>query len=113
MARRDGTGPMGQGPLTGRGMGYCAGEAVGRPYGRGVGYGRSAGFGRGVGYGRGAGFPRGMRGRGFACRPIYGGYPIEEQVNTMSEKEWLNEEKSLLEDRLNLIKEELDNLNDE
>ena len=111
MARRDGSGPMGQGPLTGRGMGYCAGEVVGRPYGRGTGY------GRGAGYPRGAGFGRGMRRRDFSCRPgfgqAFGGYPIEEPVNTMSEKEWLSEEKAALEDRLNLINRELGNLDNE
>ena len=32
----DGTGPNGQGPRTGRGMGNCAGQGgVGRPFGRG------------------------------------------------------------------------------
>ncbi len=29
MPRLDGTGPLGQGPLTGRGMGNCAGAGVG------------------------------------------------------------------------------------
>lgn len=45
----DGTGPMGQGPRTGRGMGNCAGtnqNAV-----QGLGYGRGRGFGRGLGIG--------------------------------------------------------------
>lgn len=38
MPRRDGTGPMGQGPLTGRGLGPCArGSAFGRGMGRGFG----------------------------------------------------------------------------
>ena len=41
MPRFDGTGPLGQGPRTGRGMGYCGG-------GRGMGWGR----GYGCGYGR-------------------------------------------------------------
>ena len=110
MARGDGTGPMGQGPLSGRGMGYCAGEVVGRPYGRG------AGFVRGAGFGRGGGLGRGMRRRDFSCRPGFGpafvGYPAE-PVNTMSEKEWLSEEKAALEERLNLVNKELGNLTDE
>jgi len=42
MPYRDGTGPMGYGPMTGRGMGGCRRE---------VGYGR--GFGRGRRYGMG------------------------------------------------------------
>ncbi|OQX64125.1 MAG: hypothetical protein B5M56_00695 [Desulfococcus sp. 4484_241] len=52
MPRRDGTGPMGQGPGTGRGLGGCVG---GR--GRGAGTGQR---GQGMGTGRGAG----GRGRG-------------------------------------------------
>lgn len=40
MPRFDGTGPMGMGPMTGRGMGPCAGY-------------RCPGCGYGIGYGRG------------------------------------------------------------
>lgn len=55
----DGTGPNGQGPMTGRGMGYCTG-APGAGYGRG--FGRGFGwFGRGFG---GFGMRRGFRGGG-------------------------------------------------
>ena len=66
MPRGDGTGPMGMGPMTGRGAGYCAGFGIpgfmnptprfgmGRGYGRGrVGGGMD--FARGRGYGRGFG----------------------------------------------------------
>ena len=61
----DGTGPLGQGPMTGRGMGRCTG-AVGRGYGPVTGRGW---FGRGRGVGFGRGFGRGMgRGYGFANR---------------------------------------------
>ena len=61
MPRGDGTGPMGMGPMTGRGAGFCAG--FGAPGfmnpmpGRGVGM----GFGRGRG-GWGRGFGGGGRG---------------------------------------------------
>lgn len=56
----DRTGPMGQGPHTGRGLGYCnpvydTQYAPAYSYG----YGRGRGFGRGPG----RGFGRGMRGR--------------------------------------------------
>ncbi len=58
MPRGDGTGPAGQGPLTGRGAGRCAGNDV-PGYGNGF-FGRGFGFargpGRGTGFGRGAGF---------------------------------------------------------
>jgi hypothetical protein len=52
MPQGDGTGPMGQGPMTGRGMGYCAGFNM-------PGF-ANAGFGRGLrrGFGRGFGFRR-------------------------------------------------------
>ena len=68
----DGTGPMGQGPMTGRAGGFCAGYEVpgytnpipGRGYGRGPGGGR--GFGRGYGGGRGGGIGRGWRHRYYA-----------------------------------------------
>jgi hypothetical protein len=53
----DGTGPEGQGSLTGRGMGFCAGNARPGSYEPrfGLGIGRRFGRGRGGGFGR---FPR-------------------------------------------------------
>ena len=62
MPAGDRTGPMGAGPMTGRGMGYCSGYAQpgffmnpmpgrGRGMGRGMGWGRGRGFG--IGWGRG------------------------------------------------------------
>jgi hypothetical protein len=53
MPFRDGTGPQGQGPVTGRGFGTCGDGRV---------FGRRFGFGRG--WGRGSG-----RGWGFWSRP--------------------------------------------
>ena len=61
MPRGDMTGPNGQGPMTGRGMGYCAGFNVPGFMNPGFGFGRGFGRGRGMGRGRGfrfrAGFP--------------------------------------------------------
>ncbi len=48
MPGQDGTGPLGQGPLTGRGLGPC-GRGLGFRKGFGRGSGRS--FGRGLGIG--------------------------------------------------------------
>lgn len=48
MPWRDGTGPEGRGPLTGRGMGPC-GRGFGRGFGRGMGFRR---FGYGMTYAR-------------------------------------------------------------
>ena len=69
MPRGDRTGPMGQGPMTGRGMGYCAGYDVpgfqNGPWGMGGFGGRGMGGygGRGMG---GRGFGRGWRHRYYA-----------------------------------------------
>ena len=68
MPGRDRTGPQSQGPMTGRGLGYCAGNDdpgsgspaggrfMGRGWGRGFGMGRGRGYGRGFGSGFGRGF---------------------------------------------------------
>jgi hypothetical protein len=61
----DRTGPMGEGPMTGRRMGFCSGYSApgyaSRPY-----PGRGGRFGGGYGYGRGHGAgPGGYGGRGF------------------------------------------------
>jgi hypothetical protein len=80
MPFRDGTGPSGQGPRTGRGAGNCAGQGgAGRFVGRG--------FGRG---GRGRGF-----GRGFGIAP--------EQ-----ERSWLEDQAQALQAALQSITERLD-----
>jgi hypothetical protein len=52
MPNRNGTGPDGQGPRTGRGTGNCAGQGgTTRFGGRGLGRGRRGrGLGRGLGY---------------------------------------------------------------
>jgi len=61
----DRTGPVGEGPMTGRGAGYCSG--AGQP-----GY---ASSGRMPYYGRGGRFGRGFRGRGFRQTPYMAGRP--------------------------------------
>ena len=77
----DGTGPNGQGPMTGRGMGNCAGFAPGF----------RRGFGRGFG-----------RGRGFAWRAR--AMPIQQlQPEVITEKE----EKQYLEEELEALKQEM------
>ncbi len=53
MPRGDGTGPMGQGSMTGRGAGFCAGSAAPGFASSGLGFGRGRGWGgRGGGWGR-------------------------------------------------------------
>jgi hypothetical protein len=58
MPRRDGTGPMGAGSMTGRGLGICTGANA-------VKYGAGLGMGLGLGLACRRGFGRGF-GRGFA-----------------------------------------------
>jgi hypothetical protein len=61
MPGRNRMGPMGQGPLTGRGLGFCGGDANPSPsqpqqgpgFGRGRGRGWCRGWGGGVGWGGG------------------------------------------------------------
>jgi hypothetical protein len=60
MPGMDGTGPLGQGPMTGGRRGRCVDEGTGQL--PSAGYGRGAGFGRAQAYGRGAGPGRGGRG---------------------------------------------------
>ena len=64
MPAGDGTGPVGAGPMTGRGAGYCAGYGV-PGYANQVRGGRGGGFGGGFGGGRGSG-GRGWRNRFYA-----------------------------------------------
>lgn len=68
MPRGDGTGPMGMGPMTGRGAGYCAGFPT-------PGFMNPAGgrLGLGLGWGRGRGpwsYPYYSLGR-FSGMPMY------------------------------------------
>lgn len=75
----DRTGPQGLGPMSGRGMGYCAGypapgyanPAPGRGFGRGGGGG---GRGWGRGFGRGRGWGRGFGWGAWGVQPSYPAY---------------------------------------
>ena len=87
MPQGDGTGPAGQGSMTGRGMGYCAGyDAPGFV---------NSGFRRGMGRGLG-------RGRGFALRA--GAIPMQQVQPAVITEE---QEKQFLEQELVALKEEI------
>lgn len=113
----DGTGPGGQGPMTGRGLGYCAGYSTPgytKGPGMGMGWGRGRGRGRGVwGYGRGMGW-----GRGRSWGPAYAPYrPAPTYTGatptSMSEEDQLNmlkQEKNYLESEMNNIKDALEDI---
>ena len=88
MPRRDGTGPMGAGSMTGRGLGLCTGANA-------VKYGAGLGMGLGLGLACRRGF-----GRGFAVN----------QTSSKTQKELLNEQKAMLQDRLEVIEKQMENL---
>jgi len=117
MPRGDRTGPMGMGPMTGRGAGYCAGYNM-------PGYANSFG-GRGYGAGFAAGWGRGRGGGGWGWRnqyyatgmpgwARYGGYapawgagpqPTQEQ-----EGEYLKQQAELLKSQLDEINKRIEEL---
>lgn len=97
-------GPLGLGPMTGRGLGYCAGyphPGYLNPDGRGLGRGWGRGFGGRRGWGRG-------RGRGWGYYPPVWDYPYSFQPPTSGEeKEILKEQKGMLGEELKALKEEI------
>jgi len=111
MPRGDGTGPMGQGPMTGRALGHCAGYAVpgfANPIGNRLGCGMAWGRG-GVG-GLGLAFRRGRAGffapyAGFVppAAPVYS-IPIPD------EETLLKSQLPLLEERLAAVKARLEEI---
>ncbi len=83
MPALDGTGPLGRGSMTGRGMGRCAGYAPGQwrwPSGRGSGRGFFCGRSRGRGW-RNQFYATGLTGwqRGYGPMPAPGPVPTREQ----------------------------------
>ncbi|HHX13662.1 MAG TPA: DUF5320 domain-containing protein [Clostridiales bacterium] len=75
MPRMDGTGPMGAGSMTGRGLGLACRRGLGRG-----------------------------RGRGFDCSLAIN------QTSSKTQKEQLEEHKTMLQKRLEVIKKQLENL---
>ncbi|MBD3256442.1 MAG: hypothetical protein GF383_15195 [Candidatus Lokiarchaeota archaeon] len=117
MPRGDGTGPGGLGPMTGRGLGYCAGYSTpGYMKGPGMGLGRGGGRGRGgrgLGWGRGFGWGRGAG---------YWSYPAPAYPRTVapvqyvppntpeSQLEMLKQEKQYLESEMSGIKNAMEDI---
>ncbi|HHV19105.1 MAG TPA: DUF5320 domain-containing protein [Thermoanaerobacterales bacterium] len=115
MPRGDRTGPVGYGPMTGRGAGFCAGSPVPgyfSPMGRGF-RGRGRGFGY---YGSGRGFRHQFytAGMPFWARDAYTfepavdyyeNYSEESEVKALSqEAKFLKQELKAIEDRLEKLK---------
>ena len=112
----DRTGPIGAGPMTGRGAGYCTGSPtpgfMNRGFGGGGGFGR--GFGRGGARGwRNQYYATGLTGwqRAGIGRPGFAGgsHPMAAQ-NADVEIESLQQQAAVLGDQLEAIKERIDQL---
>ncbi|HHX99161.1 TPA: DUF5320 domain-containing protein [Candidatus Dojkabacteria bacterium] len=80
MPKRDGTGPMRQGPMTGRGLGKCNNSDNEK-------------FGTGRGMGRGLG------------RSL-----VNQKDSSKTEKELLTEQKAILQNQLEAVDKQLENL---
>ena len=101
MPRGDGTGPMGMGPMTGRGAGYCAGYAA-------PGY-ANGGFRFGMGRGRGFGRMN-CAGYGYPLNAPFQGYPVNMgtyQPKAYDEKEVLENQVASLEKQLEQMRNHL------
>ena len=93
MPRGNRTGPNGMGPMTGRALGYCAGNEA-------PGYARAPGAGRGMAWGGG-------RGRGMAWnRP-------EAPRAPENRKALLADEMAALEEHMEFLKREMEAINSE
>lgn len=105
MPGRDGTGPMGKGPMGGRGFGNCAGRGAtagvqatpGQGFGRGFGQG---GGGRGMGRMFQAGATQGGRRFGFDASNRDSDFTMENQA--------LKRQNEALQSELDVIKKRLD-----
>ncbi|MBN2380288.1 DUF5320 domain-containing protein [candidate division WOR-3 bacterium] len=109
----DRTGPAGQGPMTGRALGYCSGYNMpgyahpwpGRGFGRGWGRGWGRGFGRGMGWGRGWGYA------GYA--PGYYQAPAYEPPSRENELKMLHDELKYAEEDMKAMRERIAELEKE
>ena len=108
----NGTGPWGQGPMTGGGRGYCN-PGYGTAYGRGFGRGRGFRRGSGPGYGRGRGFGYGRGfGRSGAFPPTGGWYgPAYDAPYGSPYAMKPEDEVNMLRDEAEALKNELESIN--
>lgn len=109
MPARDGTGPWGAGPRTGKGMGWCApaSGAMGRAVESGFGLGRGRwGCGVGRGWGLRAAWGRGAFGWGW-MPPMVRPWTREEQLR------WLQGYKAHLEEALESARKQMAELEKE
>ncbi|MBD3195038.1 MAG: hypothetical protein GF317_08295 [Candidatus Lokiarchaeota archaeon] len=115
MPRGDRTGPNGMGPMTGRGLGNCAGYSTpGYTKGPGMGLGRGWGRGRGRGYGRGMAWGRGYGWRAPGYAPYSAPIPTySAPAAPITEEQQLNmlkQEKEYLESEMNGMQQAIEDL---
>lgn len=109
MPRFDGTGPRGEGPMTGGARGYCNPAFTGSV----PAYGLARGFrrGSGSGYGLRRGYGRGFGRQGAYYPPIRSDFPpynpYYDQPHAMSRKDDIN----TLKDKASFLNDELNNVN--
>lgn len=115
MPRGDGTGPMGMGPMSGRGAGFCAGYGVpgyanpapGRGFGMGFGRGRWFAGGGGRGW-RHCFYATGLPGWARFGAYGYGAYPMPAmRPDPEMEKQALKAQADALEAELEMIRKRL------
>lgn len=111
MPRGDRTGPMGMGPMTGRGAGYCNSFAT-SDYAYPVGF--AGGLGGGLRCGGGRRFRRMFYATGMPGWARYG-HPENMGTNAAAfdERTFLSNQTKFLENQLREIKERLSNLNED
>jgi hypothetical protein len=113
MPGRNRTGPMGMGPMTGRGAGWCtgyAGRKVNYPTagpGYGMGFGRGRGFGGGGHMGRGFGWGGGMRFGGYGAPYGYQAYAPQDPA---MERQALANQAKALQAELDWIQKRLEDI---
>jgi hypothetical protein len=105
MPRGDRTGPFGEGPLTGRRMGYCSGNENPGFFNQGANWrrGPGRGFRGGAGYGRGFGLGFGQQSGGNSYDMSPG---VSDKTVIENEIRILRDQLSSLEDQLSKIKDE-------
>ena len=125
MPAGDGTGPMGMGPMTGRGAGYCGGydapgwAAPGPGRGMGLGWGRGGAWGgRGGGwrhrnwfYATGVpGWARSGYAPAWGAPPAGGMYPYAAGPSREQETEFLRQQAEWLKEQLDAIGQRIEEL---
>jgi len=111
MPSGDRTGPMGQGPRTGRSLGFCSGyDTPGYLKGFGGGMGRGFGFGRGRG--RGMGYGRGYN-SGWPFTGVFQSFPRTQTVSKDDEIKLLKSQAESLKRSQNDIEKRLSELEKE